>query len=94
VELKGVHLCCGKCIAGVKKALTGIEGVQYKCDQEAKTVTITAKDDAAAQKALDALAATAARAPAKPRRSPSPACTTAAASATPRSQTRLRAWMA
>ncbi len=56
VELKGVHLCCGMCV----KAVGGIlkeAGVKGKCDQDAKTVTITASDDKAAQKALDALAA-------------------------------------
>jgi mercuric ion binding protein len=56
VELKNVHLCCGQCVkivgAVLKKA-----GVKGTCDQEAKTVTITADDDKAAQKALDALAA-------------------------------------
>jgi copper chaperone CopZ len=55
VELKGVHLCCGACVKGVATALKGVEGVSAKCDQDAGTVTITAKDDAAAQKALDAL---------------------------------------
>jgi periplasmic mercuric ion binding protein len=34
-----------------------VEGVTGQCDQKAKTVTLMAKDDAAAQKALDALAA-------------------------------------
>lgn len=56
VELKGVHLCCGACV----KAVGGIlkeAGVKGACDQKAKTVTITAADDKAAQKALDALAA-------------------------------------
>ena len=56
VELKNVHLCCGACL----KAVGGIlkkEGVKGKCDQKAKTVTITAADDKAAQKAVDALAA-------------------------------------
>ncbi len=57
IELKGVHLCCGKCVAGVKSAVHGLDGVKATCDQEKKTVTITAADDSAAQKALDALAA-------------------------------------
>jgi copper chaperone CopZ len=57
VELKGVHLCCNGCIKTVAETLKKVDGVQGKCDQKAKTVTITAKDDAAAQKALDALAA-------------------------------------
>jgi len=56
VVLKDVHLCCGQCV----KAVAGIlndAGVKGACDQKAKTVTITAADDKAAQKALDALAA-------------------------------------
>lgn len=57
VELKGVHLCCPACVNGVAKVLKGIDGVTGKCNQKAKTVTITAKDDETAQKALDALAA-------------------------------------
>lgn len=57
VELKGTHLCCGQCVRAVGDILKGVEGVTGKCDQKAGTVTITAKDDAAAQKAVDALAA-------------------------------------
>jgi copper chaperone CopZ len=56
VEVKGVHLCCGGCVKGVAAALKGVEGVKPKCDRDAGTVTITATDDAAARKALDALA--------------------------------------
>ena len=57
VELKNTHLCCPACVAAVGKILKEIEGVTGKCDKDAKTVTITAKDDATAQKAIDALAA-------------------------------------
>jgi copper chaperone CopZ len=57
IELKNTHLCCGACVKAVGTILKGIEGVTGKCDQGAKTVTITAKDDATAQKAIDALAA-------------------------------------
>jgi copper chaperone CopZ len=57
VELKGTHLCCGACVKAVNDTLKGIDGVTGKCDAKAKTVTITAKDEAAAQKAIDALAA-------------------------------------
>ena len=55
VELKGTHLCCGACVKAVADTLKKIDGVTGKCDQKAKTVTITAKDDATAQKAIDAL---------------------------------------
>ena len=57
VELKSVHLCCGQCVKAVGAILKEVDGVKGKCDQEAKTVTITAPDDTTAQKALDALAA-------------------------------------
>ena len=55
VEVKKVHICCGQCKTAIGKILEGA-GVKGSCDQEAKTVSITAGDDAAAQKALDALA--------------------------------------
>jgi len=57
VELKGVHLCCDACVNGVGVALKGVEGVESHCDIGNRTVTLTANDDAAAQRALDALAA-------------------------------------
>jgi copper chaperone CopZ len=57
VEVKGVHLCCPGCVKGVATALKTIEGVKPACDQESGTVTITAPDEATAQKALDALGA-------------------------------------
>jgi copper chaperone CopZ len=57
VDLKNTHLCCGACVKAVGDILKGIEGVTGKCDQKARTVSITAKDDATAQKAIDALAA-------------------------------------
>jgi periplasmic mercuric ion binding protein len=56
VEVKDVHLCCKACVKGVDTALKGMEGVTGSCDRENGTVTITARDQAAAQKALDALA--------------------------------------
>jgi copper chaperone CopZ len=56
VELKSVHLCCGACVKAVGTILKDA-GVKGMCDQKAGTVTITADDAKAAQKALDALAA-------------------------------------
>jgi mercuric ion binding protein len=56
VELTEVHLCCGNCVKTVGTILKDVDGVQAKCDQKKKTVTITATDDKTAQKALDALA--------------------------------------
>ena len=43
VELKGTHLCCGQCVKAVGQILQKVEGVTGKCDQEAGTVTITAR---------------------------------------------------
>jgi copper chaperone CopZ len=57
VELKGVHLCCPACAKAAGDILKGVEGVKGACDVKAKTVTITATDEKAAQKALEALAA-------------------------------------
>ncbi len=55
VEVKGVHLCCNACVKGVATALKGIDGVKPACDRDTRTVTLTANDEATAQKALDAL---------------------------------------
>jgi mercuric ion binding protein len=57
VEIGNVHLCCPGCVKAVGSALAGVEGVTGVCDQKAKTVTITAPDDATAQKGIEALAA-------------------------------------
>ena len=57
VEVANVHLCCPGCVKAVDSALKGVEGVTGVCDREAKTVTITAPDDATAQKGIEALAA-------------------------------------
>ena len=57
VEIKGVHLCCGACEKGVVTALKGLDGVTQVSDRKSKTVTLTASNDEAAQKAIDALAA-------------------------------------
>jgi copper chaperone CopZ len=56
VELKGVHLCCGACVKIVGETVKK-SGATAKCDKDAGTVTITAKDDDEAAKALAALAA-------------------------------------
>jgi len=57
VELKGTHLCCPQCVRAVETILKKVDGVTGTCDLKTGTVAITAKDDEAAQKALDALAA-------------------------------------
>jgi len=57
VEVTGVHLCCQGCVDAVDAAVRNVAGVTSRCDMEKKTVTLTASDDAAAQKGLDAIAA-------------------------------------
>ncbi len=57
VELTGVHLCCQGCVNAADAALMSVEGVNSRCDMDNGTVTFTASDAAAAQNALDALAA-------------------------------------
>lgn len=57
VTVKGVHLCCGACVAGVDEALGDLEGVSnVAADRNSKTVTFTAADDKAAQNGINALA--------------------------------------
>jgi copper chaperone CopZ len=56
VTLSGVHLCCGMCVTAVGNTLKDVAGVKGECSQQAKTITLTADDAAAAQKAVDALA--------------------------------------
>jgi mercuric ion binding protein len=56
VEVKGVHLCCPLCVKGVGAALKDVDGVKGVCDSKAGTVTLTAADEATAQKGIDALA--------------------------------------
>jgi copper chaperone CopZ len=57
LEVKGTHLCCKQCVTAVGEIIKKVDGVSAMCDQKAGTITITAKDNEAAQKALDALAA-------------------------------------
>jgi copper chaperone CopZ len=57
VMLTGVHLCCQGCVDAVGAAVRNVAGVTSRCDMEKRTVVLTARDDAAAQKALDAIAA-------------------------------------
>lgn len=58
VEVTGVHLCCGMCVKAVAAVLKKVDGVSdANCDQQARTVTFTAKDTATAQTAVKALLA-------------------------------------
>jgi copper chaperone CopZ len=57
VKLSNVHLCCNGCVKGVDKALSSVTGATAQCDKDAGTATITAPDEATAQKAVDAIVA-------------------------------------
>ena len=57
VTVKGVHLCCPACVAGVEEALGGVAGVSdVSADRDAKLVTFKAEDDDAADAGVKALA--------------------------------------
>lgn len=56
VRLKGVHLCCEGCTNAIATALEGMPSVVFQCDMEHGIVNLTAKDNAMAQQALDAIA--------------------------------------
>src|SRR3954465_10755285 len=56
VTISDTHLCCGQCLKAVDSTLKDMAGVKFKSDQGAKTIEITADNDEAAQKAIDALA--------------------------------------
>lgn len=57
VTVSETHLCCGQCLKGVDAALKDVKGVTHKSSQSDKTIELTAENDEAAQKAIDALAA-------------------------------------
>ena len=54
VTMEKTHLCCNQCVKGAEKAAKSA-GATAQCDKDAGTVTITAADEATAQKAVDAL---------------------------------------
>lgn len=55
VTLSNVHLCCNSCVKGADKAVATVDGAKGVCDKDAKTIAITAPDNATAQKVADAL---------------------------------------
>lgn len=56
VQLSDVHICCGACVTGIQKAVKEIDA-KVEIDRNGGIVKIDAKDDATAQKAVDAIAA-------------------------------------
>jgi mercuric ion binding protein len=57
ITLEKTHLCCPSCVKAAQDAVTSVPGATAVCDQQAKSIVITAPDDPTAQKALDALVA-------------------------------------
>jgi periplasmic mercuric ion binding protein len=56
VEIKGVHLCCGRCVTDAQNVLKKIDGVSdIKVDQKTKSVAFTAKDGKTAAEGTNAL---------------------------------------
>jgi len=55
VKISDVHLCCGKCVNGVKKAAATVPGVTADINADEGTVTLTAADKDTLQKGGDAL---------------------------------------
>lgn len=55
LTLKGVHNCCGKCDKGIAAAVAKVDGASATATKS--TVTITAKSDADAKKAVESLKA-------------------------------------
>src|SRR5262249_25572499 len=57
VTITGTHLCCGGCIVGVNDAVSEFkDSAKVEANQKTKSITITAKDDAIAQKVINAIA--------------------------------------
>ncbi len=44
VTFTGVHLCCGQCVTGAKKALENIKNVEITVDRPTQSVTLKGKD--------------------------------------------------
>ncbi|MCB1237666.1 MAG: hypothetical protein KDM91_21555 [Verrucomicrobiae bacterium] len=57
IELHKMHLCCSSCENGVKSAARSVEGVSVDVDKKESFATIKAPNKAAAQAAIDAIAA-------------------------------------
>ncbi|MCA9074284.1 MAG: heavy-metal-associated domain-containing protein [Planctomycetaceae bacterium] len=57
VTVKGVHLCCGKCVKGATAALEGAEGVSgLTIDKDAGSIVFQAESSEVAQNAIAELA--------------------------------------
>ena len=56
VTFKEMHICCGACVDGIKASVSKIDGVELTIDKDNGTTTVKAADEAAAKKAIKAIA--------------------------------------
>ena len=57
VVVSSMHICCKSCVEGINAALKPVADVTFQVDKGTESVSLTGKDSAAAQAAVDALAA-------------------------------------
>lgn len=57
VVIEDTHMCCKSCVSGAEKAAKKVEGATVTASQEARNITVKAKDAKTAQQAVDALVA-------------------------------------
>ena len=57
VTLTGVHVCCPSCVKGITKAISGVSGATAEAAKGSDKVTVTAKNEADAKKAVEAIGA-------------------------------------
>jgi periplasmic mercuric ion binding protein len=57
VKISDVHICCKGCVKGAEEAVSKVDGAKADVSEDDSTVTITAPDEATAQKATDSLIA-------------------------------------
>jgi periplasmic mercuric ion binding protein len=55
VTISKVHVCCDKCVTGIKKIVSKVDGVTAVPDKTAHTIVLTAANTETLQKAVDAL---------------------------------------
>jgi len=55
VKISQVHMCCGSCVNDIEAAVGKVKGVKVAADKSARTVDLTAADNATLQKAANEL---------------------------------------
>ena len=57
VTLSGLHICCSACVAAINTSVKGVSNAKVVVDKDGGRILIAGTDAAAAQAAVDALAA-------------------------------------